>query len=118
MYHTVPVCIHAWLTFPDDCESAIRTVIECGGDADTTAAIVGGVVGASLGAAAIPKLVRERLEPGLYTDSKFGTLAQSPAGIDALPGRCQRIGLRPWRNIFVFLPIVLLHGLRRLLPPY
>jgi ADP-ribosylglycohydrolase len=54
-YHTVPVAIHCWLSFPDDFQKAVTAAIECGGDADTTAAIVGGIVGARVGKDGIPK---------------------------------------------------------------
>lgn len=46
MFHTVPVAIHAWLSFPHDFAAALRTAIACGGDTDTVGAIVGGIVGA------------------------------------------------------------------------
>ena len=119
IYHTVPVCIHAWLSFPEDFESAIRCVIGCGGDADTTAAIVGGIVGASVGAGAIPRLFQERLEGGLSVWSKIGQSAVLPPEIyKAIFRPKYRCRFTPWRNIFVFLPIVLFHGFRRLLPPY
>ena len=54
VYHTVPVVIHAWLLNPDDFRAAVSSVIECGGDADTTAAIIGGIVGTGVGESAIP----------------------------------------------------------------
>ncbi|HJZ90265.1 MAG TPA: ADP-ribosylglycohydrolase family protein, partial [Gemmataceae bacterium] len=53
--HTVPVVLHAWLRFPEDYASAVRSVIRCGGDTDTTAAIVGGIVGARVGVEGIPE---------------------------------------------------------------
>ncbi len=55
-YHTVPVAIHAWLSNPKDYRRAVTTMIECGGDADTTAAIVGGIVGAGVGRDGIPQV--------------------------------------------------------------
>jgi ADP-ribosylglycohydrolase len=118
MYHTVPVCLHAWLSFTNDLEQAVRCVIECGGDADTTAAIVGGIVGASVGAEAIPSVWKERL---LEHQSKFEMLGQLFEIPVKLP--VNLLGTDAWcfrllRNVFVFLPIVLFHGFRRLLPPY
>jgi ADP-ribosyl-[dinitrogen reductase] hydrolase len=53
-YHTVPVAIHCWLSFPNDFRNAVIAAIECGGDADTTAAIVGGIVGAKVGKEGMP----------------------------------------------------------------
>ncbi len=119
MYHTVPVCIHAWLSFPEDFESAIRCVIECGGDADTTAAITGGILGASVGAGAIPRTFQERLEGGLPGWSAIGKSAVLPPEIyTAIFAPRYRRRFTPLRNIFVFLPVVLFHGFRRLFPPY
>ena len=50
----MPVVIHAWLSNQSDYRAAVSSSIECGGDADTTAAIVGGIVGARVGQEGIP----------------------------------------------------------------
>jgi len=124
--HTVPVCLHACLTHPGDFRSAVLSVIHCGGDADTTAAIVGGIVGAAVGRDGMPQQWRsdllewprtvawiERLgvataESTLPTDSSGCYRAEHPPLF--LPGILVR-------NL-LFLLVVLGHGLRRLLPPY
>ena len=49
VYQTVPVALHAWLSHPADCRAAVLAVVRCGGDADTTGAIAGAVVGAGVG---------------------------------------------------------------------
>ncbi|MEO2036837.1 MAG: ADP-ribosylglycohydrolase family protein, partial [Planctomycetaceae bacterium] len=36
VYHSVPVAIHGWLSHQHDIRSAITSVIECGGDTDST----------------------------------------------------------------------------------
>ena len=41
-YHTVPVAVHASLRYRNSFEDAIVQVVQCGGDTDTVAAIVGG----------------------------------------------------------------------------
>jgi len=46
IYHTLPIALHSWLKNGDDVRQAIIDVIKCGGDTDTTGAIVGGIVGA------------------------------------------------------------------------
>lgn len=46
MYHTVPVVLHCWLTNQNDFDKAIKNIISLGGDTDTTAAILGGIMGA------------------------------------------------------------------------
>jgi ADP-ribosylglycohydrolase len=55
IYHSVPVAIHAWLSHQQDCREAITTVVRCGGDTDSTGAIVGGIVGAAVGRSGIPE---------------------------------------------------------------
>jgi ADP-ribosyl-[dinitrogen reductase] hydrolase len=46
IYHTVPAALYAWLRHPDDYRAGVLEIIHCGGDADSTAAIVGGLIGA------------------------------------------------------------------------
>lgn len=120
-YHTVPVAIHAWLSHPRDFRSAVMSSIQCGGDADTTAAIVGGIMGAGVGPSGIPadwlsgiwewpRSVRwmEALGVRLATALQEGRPANAP-GVNPLAVLA--------RNI-LFLLVVLLHGFRRLAPPY
>lgn len=121
MLHSVPVALHAWMRHPDDYQAAITETIRLGGDTDTVAAIVGALVGARTGKAGIP----ERWIADLWEwprtigwMEKLGTaLARSCA--DRSNQRAPRAGaLRPLaRNVF-FAVLVLLHGFRRLLPPY
>ncbi len=121
VYHSVPVAIHAWLSNQNDFRSAIVTTIECGGDTDSVAAMVGGIVGAAIGKEGIPiewldKLWEparsikwmERLSIQLESTTQTGSADRSiqPPILMLLP-----------RNIF-FLLVVLMHGFRRLLPPY
>ena len=47
IYQTLPIVLHAWLRNPHNLQQAIIDVILSGGDTDTTAAIVGSIVGAS-----------------------------------------------------------------------
>ncbi len=58
VYQTVPIAIHAWLRHQHDYRAAIEDVIRCGGDTDTTAAIVGGIIGAATGPSGIPEAWR------------------------------------------------------------
>ncbi|WP_131736722.1 ADP-ribosylglycohydrolase family protein [Actinomadura roseirufa] len=51
---TVPFALWAAATMLDDYEAAVRACALVGGDTDTTAAIVGGVIGAHRGADAVP----------------------------------------------------------------
>jgi ADP-ribosylglycohydrolase len=119
-YHSVPVAIHAWLSHPQDYRAAIMAVFGCGGDTDTTAAMVGGIVGASVTRAGIPQAWIDNLMEWPRTLSwmeRLGT--QLGSNTSDSPGASMRLpvsGLLA-RNVF-FLAIVVYHGFRRLAPPY
>ena len=49
IYHTVPVVIQTWLRYQQDYQTAILEIVSCGGDTDTIAAILGGIIGANVG---------------------------------------------------------------------
>ncbi|MBX3728517.1 MAG: ADP-ribosylglycohydrolase family protein [Candidatus Sumerlaeia bacterium] len=119
--HTVPVAIHAWLSHPRDYRRAVTTIIECGGDADSTAAIVGGIVGTAVGEEGIPADWLDRLVEWPRSVGWMRHLAARlheslVRGTPARPPRLPIWGVIP-RNL-VFLVVVLTHGFRRLLPPY
>lgn len=120
-YHTVPVAIHAWLSHPRNYRSAVTVAIECGGDADTTAAIVGGIVGASVGESGIPAEWLSKLCEWPRTVGwmrRLGEqLAHSASNETGTRPTSLNFGFVLMRNM-VFLAIVLFHGFRRLLPPY
>jgi ADP-ribosylglycohydrolase len=121
VYQTVPVCLHAWLRNQNDFREAVVAVVACGGDTDTTAAIVGGIVGCRVGKAGIPEDWRIKMlewpRTLAWMEQLGGQLArvrvtnksETPVSLP-LPGVLGR-------NL-VFLSIVLTHGFRRLLPPY
>ncbi|GEM45214.1 ADP-ribosylglycohydrolase family protein [Deinococcus cellulosilyticus] len=54
VYHTLPVVLHAWFSSPSNFEEAVTRVIELGGDTDTMAALVGGLVGIRVSNDGIP----------------------------------------------------------------
>ena len=121
IYHSVPVALHAWLRSPANLEAALESVIPCGGDTDTVAAIAGAIVGAGVGRAGIPESHLARV-----WDWPRGVEWIEEAARNALAAADTRIPkpslwLPPhkWlaRNL-VFLGVVLSHGFRRLLPPY
>ena len=122
-FHTVPVALHAWLSHPADYRCAVLAAIECGGDTDTVAAITGAIAGAGTGKEGIPApwldclvewprtiLWMERL--GALLAKRTAT--QAPCA-DPVPSA--GAGKLLLRNLF-FLCVVLVHGFRRLLPPY
>lgn len=117
---TVPVAIHAWLSHPEDWQQAVRAVIDCGGDADTTAAITGGIVGARVGVDGIPMTLRQKFVDWPRTlkwIEQLGHALTIPRESSRQPYVRPRYLKLLLRNI-VFVPTVLFHGFRRLLPPY
>ncbi len=117
--HTVPVCLHAWLSFPRDYRKAVQAVIRCGGDTDTTAAIVGAIVGAGVGREGIPLEWRTGLWEPVHSVDYMERLAEATQNAVqhkpfVLPKTKPLIGII--RNL-LFLFAILFHGFRRLFPP-
>lgn len=122
--HTVPVVLYCWLRYGGDFRQAVEEVVGLGGDADTTGAILGGLLGATLGPSAIPDSWLDGLiewPMSVEWMRRLGTELASriEGGPEAGDPRNVRLfwpGMIP-RNL-AFLMIVLTHGLRRLFPPY
>jgi ADP-ribosylglycohydrolase len=119
--HTVPVALHACFRYSDDVRTAVLETVHCGGDTDSTAAIVGGVLGARVGRGGIPddwlRSLWEWPRSVRWMSDLGSTLAQVVAqnqpqkllplfALTVLP-----------RNLFLFL-LALMHVVRRALPPY
>ncbi len=121
IFHTVPVVIQCFLRNSHDFRAAIEEIIACGGDTDTTAAILGGILGAQLGIEAIPQDWRGDLWEWPNTPRSMENLARDLAkSLDEGEALVAPRLILPWqlaRNGF-FVAVVLVHGLRRLLPPY
>lgn len=121
MYHSVPAVLHAWFSHPDDFRAAVEAVIRCGGDTDTTAAMVGAIVGARVGREGIPA---EWLS-GIWDWPRglpwIEEVARRAVMAAATRTRQRTLWIAPWwllaRNA-LFMVIVLAHGFRRLGPPY
>ena len=128
--HTVPAAMHAWLRHPDDYRAGVLEIVRCGGDTDTSAAIVGAIIGGGVGREGIPtdwidgviewprtvawmERLGDRLARECHEARSSGP-APRPARAAALAINVPGLLLR---NV-VFLLIVLTHGFRRLLPPY
>lgn len=119
--HSVPVALHAWLSHPQDYRAAVQAVILCGGDTDTTGAMVGGILGAALGQEGIPAAWLARLVEWPSSVSWMERLADQLARCQASgqAGRRRRLPLVAlWPRNLLFMGLVLAHGLRRLAPPY
>jgi ADP-ribosylglycohydrolase len=121
VYRTVPVALHSWLSHSRDYQLAVSSVIQCGGDTDTTAAIVGAIVGSGVGRAGIPQAWLDRIWEWPRSVSWMAQLAESAAHAvkTTVPVRPPRVvpGAGLARNA-LFLCLVLGHVVRRLLPPY
>ena len=115
IYRTVPVALHAWLSHPRDYRDAVKTVIHCGGDTDTTAAIVGAIVGSAVGPAGIPPEWLAGLGEWPRSVAWMQRLASATAAGRPAPRASVAISLL--RNA-LFFAVVLAHVSRRLLPPY
>ncbi len=121
MYHTIPPVIHCWLRHQNDLGAAVREIIRCGGDTDTTAAIVGAIIGSRTGPEGIPPDWLTHLWEWPRTRKWVETLGEQVAevcesGSPCSPETLPFYGVIP-RNL-LFLVILLFHGLRRLMPPY
>lgn len=119
--HCVPVILQAWLLYPDDFAAAVKAVILCGGDADTNAAIVGGIVGARVGLDGIPQRWRDGLAEW-PRDLRWMARLCRELTVGVAEGRPRKtVPLNPIgiiaRNM-VFTGTVLVHVFRRMLPPY
>ncbi len=121
IYHTVPVVLHAWFRHPEDYMSGIREAILCGGDTDTVAAILGGIVGATVGRGGIPNDMIKNLWGWPITPQWMESLGTALVNVISedksigVPGYNYLSSLL--RNLY-FLTIVLCHGFRRIFPPY
>ncbi|MBL8853630.1 MAG: ADP-ribosylglycohydrolase family protein [Planctomycetaceae bacterium] len=91
VYHTVPVAIHAWLSHQDNCRAAIMAVVQCGGDADSTGAIVGGIVGAGVGRRGLPQDWLDGLIEWPRTVAWMEKLGKHVANVQ--PGRRKKIDI-------------------------
>jgi len=111
--HTVDAALTLAAQHPDDLRSALIATVALGGDTDTVAAIVGGIVGARVGKEGIPvDWLKGILEP-IWTVSRIEKLAQQLAEVQA-SGVPQRPGANFWpATHLLLLPIVIAHGLGR-----
>ncbi|MEC4802914.1 MAG: ADP-ribosylglycohydrolase family protein [Jaaginema sp. PMC 1079.18] len=121
IYKTVPIVIQIWLRYPENYREAILEIISLGGDTDSTATILGGIIGSRSGKAGIPPEWLNNLWEYPRSVAWMEKLAQRLAQVcqEKRPQTALRLGIHSIlpRNI-LFLLVVLIHGLRRLLPPY
>jgi ADP-ribosyl-[dinitrogen reductase] hydrolase len=106
--HTVPIALLVSYRHRTDFRTAIEEAISLGGDTDTVAAIVGGIVGAHVGREEIPlEWLTGIADPG-WSIVRLAGIAEGTSGAPPFP-------LIVVRNL-ILLGIVLWHGFRRLIP--
>ena len=118
--HTVPIALFCWLRWPQDFRRSVEEVIRLGGDTDTTGAITGALAGATVGESGIPTELLSGILEWRYSIPWMRELAneleQRLSGGSAKPLRS------PWLLSLLhnplFAAVVLIHGFRRLFPPY
>jgi ADP-ribosyl-[dinitrogen reductase] hydrolase len=119
--HTTAAALHAWLRFPDDFVGAVGALIRCGGDTDSTAALLGIWMGAHRGRQVAPDALLARLKDPLARPDALHALATATAravrSATPQPVRRPLYPLRLGRNL-LFLGLVIAHLGRRALPPY
>ena len=119
--HTTAATLHAWLRFPDDFVRAVGALIRCGGDTDSTAALLGIWMGAHRGRQVAPDTLLARLRDPLARPDALHALATATAravqSATPQPVRRPPYLLRLGRNL-LFLGLVIAHLGRRALPPY
>lgn len=121
VYRTVPLALFAWYRHFGDFEQTLSSLYDCGGDTDTVGAIAGAMAGAVVGEAGIPEAWLEGIVDWPRGTSQL-KLAADRLALLAAQGESPGTVSLFWpavlpRNLF-FLMVVLLHGFRRLLPPY
>ena len=121
IYHTVPLVSYAWYRHFGDFKATLTAVLDCGGDTDTTGAIVAALAGAVVGEQGIPRAWID----GIADWPRDVSLCYRVADQLCEASRTQQampVIRYLWPAVllrnFVFLLIVLAHGFRRLLPPY
>lgn len=113
---TVSASLQAAFRHPTDFREAVRGVIRCGGDADSTAAITGGILGAALGKEAIPSDWLAGMWEPQRSLAWLEELAAALAERRSPPPELSYFPLLG-RNL-IFSAVVLYHIFRRWLPPY
>lgn len=121
VYQTVPGVLQCWFRHPEDFRAGVLEIVRCGGDTDTTAAILGALIGARVGTAGIPSSWQSGLWEWPRSVTWIERLGKRLAAVVEQNVPQPRLSLPPLalaaRNLF-FLLVVLGHGLRRLLPPF
>lgn len=120
MYHTIPAVCQAWQRFRHSPVDGLNWLIQQGGDTDTTCAIFAAITGVRYGEQMAQHIQGRWCEP-IISPSWLKRLAEQATMVAQQQPLAQPLRLNPiimlMRNL-CFMIIVLIHGFRRLLPPY
>ena len=121
VYHTVPVAVYAWFRHFGDFKGTLESVLNCGGDTDSTGAIAGALAGVVVGESGIPD---DWLKGLVDWPRGSGHLQQIAERVCEVSQRGNPVSpvMYFWpgmilRNAF-FTVITFIHFARRLFPPY
>ena len=114
--HTAAVALYAWLRHRGNFRDTLESVLNCGGDTDSTAAIAGGIAGAECAPDSMPAHWLHGLADWPRSLSYIEAMAGALATGAAEPPRLFWPAV-PLRNA-AFLIVVLGHALRRAFPPW
>lgn len=120
IYDTVPAVVQTWLNFRENPLAGLNHLIKQGGDTDSTCAIFGGIVGVRFGKEMFDNINKNWYEPKIRPNW-IGQLCEQADFVyqNKQPIRPKNLfGIFTYPRNFCFLIIVLLHGFRRLFPPY
>lgn len=119
--HVVPVALYTWLRHPDDFRTALAVALDCGGDTDTVGAILGALSGTVVGKTGIPIEWLNGIWEWPRSVSFMKKIAKNVAEQKSSRQPVGSVGYF-WPAIIlrnsVFICAVLVHGFRRLAPPY
>jgi ADP-ribosyl-[dinitrogen reductase] hydrolase len=114
--HSVPFAAFCLLRHDGDVLGTLSEAVGAGGDADSIGAVLGAWLGSLHGASGLPQALVGRLQRGPFGRAHLEALGRALARIDLGPEvpRFSRAAALA-RNLALY-PVVLLHGLRRLVP--
>lgn len=118
--HTVAFATYCFLRYGETPLLALTEAVSAGGDTDSVGAVVGAWLGALHGESGLPEDLMRRIHDGPFGPSHLRALGNTLARLqeghrDPVPAFSPTVALA--RNLALY-PVVIAHGLRRLLPPY
>ncbi len=112
---TLKAVLYVWWTEGDDYRKVIEKIILMGGDTDTTAAILGAILGAKYGATSLPQDWQATIHDWPISLNWLNKLAGSLAGEKERKPKYPFFPILLTRNL-LFMVLVLFHGFKRLIP--